>query len=49
MTGALQFEVHELITEVELMGKLANDFLEESTNRRAEERGKSAGNTSVPR
>ena len=31
MTGLLQFEVHELINEVELMRKLANDFLEEGT------------------
>ena len=31
MTGSLQFEVHELITEVQLMQKLASDFLEEST------------------
>ena len=31
MTGALQFEVQELITEVRLMRKLASDFLQEST------------------
>ena len=31
MTGLLQFELRELIEEVELMGKLAEDFLDESS------------------